>query len=154
MVKEITGAGAGTGLRVGVVVASFNGFVTSGLLAGATEALAEAGVADDNIRIVHVPGAFEIPLAARAMSAGGAFDAVVCLGAVIRGDTPHFDYVCSSVTDGVRQVMLESGIPMAFGVITTHTVEQAIERSSPGDGNKGRAAARTAIEMVHVLRQL
>jgi 6,7-dimethyl-8-ribityllumazine synthase len=154
MPRDLTGTVDGRGLRIGIVTARFNAFVTEGLLAGARRRLAEAGVRDDDIVIVRVPGAFEIPLAARALAAAGNVDAVVCLGAVIRGDTPHFDYVSRAVTDGTRQVMLELRVPLGFGVLTTNTVEQAVERSAEGPANKGAEAAATALEMVSVLRQI
>jgi 6,7-dimethyl-8-ribityllumazine synthase len=149
----IEGTADGRGVRIGVVVARFNAFITERLLAGALRALRRAGVADADVTVVRVPGAFEIPLAAKSLASTGV-DAVVCLGAVIRGDTPHFDYVSKAVTDGVRQVMLESGVPLAFGVLTTNTVEQAVERSAEDEGNKGAEAVTTALEMASVLRAL
>jgi 6,7-dimethyl-8-ribityllumazine synthase len=150
MPRELIGTLDGTGLRVGVVVARFNAYITERLLAGALRALGDAGVAEDDVTIVRVPGAFEVPLAARELARTGECDAVVCLAAVIRGDTPHFDFVAQAAADGVRQSMLDALVPMAFGVLTTNTVEQAIERSNEGQGNKGAEAVQTAIEMVRV----
>jgi 6,7-dimethyl-8-ribityllumazine synthase len=149
MPRELIGTLDGTGLRVGVVVARFNAYITERLLAGALRALADAGVADGDVTIVRVPGAFEVPLAARELARAGV-DAVVCLAAVIRGDTPHFEFVAQAAADGVRQGMLEALVPMSFGILTTNTVEQAIERSDEGQGNKGAEAVQTAIEMVRV----
>ena len=154
MPREITGAVDGATLRIAIVVARFNAYVTERLLAGALAALRDAGVADDDVAVVRVPGAFEVPLAAKELASGGRFDAVVCLGAVIRGDTPHFDFVAQSATDGLGGVMLETGVPIAFGVLTTNTVEQALERSNEGRGNKGGEAVETVIEMVGVMRQI
>jgi 6,7-dimethyl-8-ribityllumazine synthase len=149
MPRELIGTLDGTGLRVGVVVARFNAYITERLLAGALRALADAGVADGDVTIVRVPGAFEVPLAARELARAGV-DAVVCLAAVIRGDTPHFEFVAQAAADGVRQGMLEALVPMSFGILTTNTVEQAVERSDEGQGNKGAEAVQTAIEMVRV----
>ncbi len=147
MAREITGTLQGGGLRIGVVVARFNAFVTERLLAGALERLRDCGVRDEDVTIVRVPGAFEAPLAARELAASGQVDAVVCLAAVIRGDTPHFEYVSKAATDGLRSVMLEFALPVAFGILTTNTVEQALERSEEGRGNKGAEGVETAIEM-------
>jgi 6,7-dimethyl-8-ribityllumazine synthase len=154
MPREITGSLDGTGLRIGVVVARFNAYITERLLAGALRALSRAAVAEDDVTIVRVPGAFEVPLAARELAGGGSVDAVVCLAAVIRGETPHFDFVAQAAADGVSATMLEAGVPIAFGVLTTNTVEQAVERSEEGKGNKGGEAVETAIEMVHVQRAI
>ena len=154
MPREIVGATAGAGLRIGVVVARFNAFVTEGLLAGAIGALRDAGVADENVTLLRVPGAFEISLAAHALADTQNVDGIVCLGAVIRGDTPHFDFVATAATDGLRTTMLESGVPIGFGVLTTDTVEQALARSAEGEGNKGAEAARTVLEMVGLLKAL
>jgi len=150
MPRELIGTLNGAGLRVGVVVARFNGYITERLLAGALRALGEAGVSDGDVTIVRVPGAFEVPLAARELARAGQVDAVVCLAAVIRGDTPHFEFVARAAADGVSQGMLEALVPMSFGVLTTNTVEQAVERSNEGQGNKGAEAVQTAIEMVRV----
>jgi 6,7-dimethyl-8-ribityllumazine synthase len=154
MAREITGSLDGSGLRIGVVVARFNAYITERLLAGALHALANAGVRDDDVIIVRVPGAFEVPLAAREIAGRRGVDAVVCLAAVIRGETPHFDFVAQAAADGVRATMLEVGVPIAFGILTTNTVEQAVERSEDGKGNKGAEAVETAIEMVHVQRAI
>jgi 6,7-dimethyl-8-ribityllumazine synthase len=154
MPREITGSLDGTGLRIGVVVARFNAYITERLLAGALRALSRAAVAEDDVTIVRVPGAFEVPLAARELAGGGSVDAVVCLAAVIRGETPHFDFVAQAAADGVSATMLDAGVPIAFGVLTTNTVEQAVERSEEGKGNKGAEAVETAIEMVHVQRAI
>jgi 6,7-dimethyl-8-ribityllumazine synthase len=147
MPREITGTLEGSGLTIGVVVARFNAMVTERLLAGALQRLGECGVRDEDVVLVRVPGAFEAPLAARELAASGRVDAVVCLAAVIRGDTPHFEYVSKAATDGLRSVMLEFSLPIAFGVLTTNTIEQALERSVEGQGNKGAEAVETAIEM-------
>jgi len=154
MAREITGSLDGTGLKIGVVVARFNAYITERLLAGALRALAKAGVVDDDVTIVRVPGAFEVPLAARELAGYAGVDAVVCLAAVIRGETPHFDFVAQAAADGVRGTMLAAGVPIAFGVLTTNTVEQAVDRSEDGKGNKGAEAVETAIEMVHVQRAI
>lgn len=154
MPREITGSVDGKTLRIAIVVARFNAYITERLLAGALGALRDAGVGDEDITVVRVPGAFEVPLGARDLAACGQFDAVVCLAAVIRGDTPHFDFVAQAAADGVGTVMLELGIPISFGVLTTNTVEQAVERSNEGKGNKGGEAVETAIEMVRVQRAI
>lgn len=154
MPRELTATVDGSTLSIAVVVARFNAFVTERLLAGALVALREAGVSDDTVVIARVPGAFEIPLAARELAASGRFDAVVCLGAVIRGDTPHFDFVAQAATDGLGRVMLDTGVPIAFGVLTTNTVEQALDRSVEGKGNKGAEAVETVIEMIAVARSI
>lgn len=143
-----------TGLRVGIVVSKFNKFVTSRLLAAAVETLKKAGAMDEALEVVRVPGAFEIPLAARALARTGRFDAVVCLGAVIRGETPHFDYISAEASRGIAQIALECDLPVVFGVLTTNTVAQAIERADPAKHNRGAEAARTAIEMVTILRDI
>lgn len=153
MVRTIEGDLAGAGLKVAVVVSRVNSFVTERLVDGALDALRRHGVEDKDIRVVRVPGSFEIPLAVR-RAAAAKVDAVVALGALIRGGTPHFDYLSAEVTKGVAQVMLETGIPVSFGVLTTDTVEQAIERAGTKAGNKGFEAAQTAIEMANLLRQL
>ncbi|MFZ5944466.1 MAG: 6,7-dimethyl-8-ribityllumazine synthase [Bacillota bacterium] len=140
-------------LKVGIVIARFNEFITSKLLSGAKDALERHGVSAENIDIAWVPGAFEIPLAAQKMAAKD-YGAVICLGAVIRGATPHFDYVSSEVTKGVAQVGLKSGKPVIFGVLTTDTIEQAIERAGTKAGNKGFEAAMSAIEMHNLLKEI
>lgn len=141
------------GLRFGIVVSRFNDFITGRLLEGALDALKRHGANEEDIDIVKVPGAFEIPLAARKM-AGGGYDAIICLGAVIRGATPHFDYVAAEVSKGVAQGSLETGLPMSFGVITADTIEQAVERAGTKSGNKGWDAALGAIEMARLFKKL
>jgi len=144
----------GKDCSIGIVISKFNEPVTTRLLAGAEEALHQLGTTAEQIQHVHVPGAFELPLAAKALAQSQQVDAVICLGAVIRGETPHFDYISRETSRGIGSVALETGIPVIFGVLTTNTVEQAMERSTPSERNKGADAARTAIEMVSLLRQL
>jgi len=140
------------GLRFGIVVGRFNSFIGERLLEGALDALIRHGADDAQITVVRVPGAFEIPLASQKMARSGKFDALICLGAVIRGSTPHFDYVSSEVTKGIAHVSLETGIPVAFGVLTVDTIEQAIERAGTKAGNKGFDAAMTVIETANLFR--
>ncbi len=142
------------GLRFGIVVARFNQRVTGKLLRACTDALAHSGVRASDIQVVHVPGAFEIPLVARTMARANCFDAVICLGAVIRGDTPHFDYICSEVSRGIGQAALETEVPIIFGVLTTETVTQADERADQRKFDRGGAAAQSAIEMVKVMQRV
>jgi 6,7-dimethyl-8-ribityllumazine synthase len=142
------------GFRFGIVVAKFNGLITGKLLSSCLAALAEHGVNSREIDVVKVPGAFEIPLAARSMAMTQRFDAVICLGAVIRGDTPHFDYICAEASRGIGQASLETGVPIIFGVLTTETVAQASERADPAKFNRGGDAAKSAIDMVRVLRRI
>ncbi|MBP1919596.1 6,7-dimethyl-8-ribityllumazine synthase [Youngiibacter multivorans] len=142
------------GKRYGIVVGRFNEFIGGKLLSGALDGLRRHGVSEEDIEISWVPGAFEIPLIAKKMAAGGKYDAVICLGAVIKGSTPHFDYVSSGVSKGVAHVSLETGIPVIFGVLTTDTIEQAIERAGTKAGNKGFDAAVTAVEMVNLIGEL
>jgi 6,7-dimethyl-8-ribityllumazine synthase len=149
---QLEAAHNGTGLRLGFACARFNGGVTLRLLTGALDALAEAGADRRDLTVAWAPGAFELPLVARAFAQGGRVDAVLCLGAVIRGDTGHYDFVAGECASGIQQVQLATGIPVVFGVLTTNTLEQALERSEPDDTNKGREAACTAIEMVRLLR--
>jgi len=139
------------GKRFALIVSRFNDFIADKLLSGAIDALQRSGVSDDAIDIVKVPGSFEIPLIAKKMAAAGKYDAVLCLGAVIRGSTPHFDYVSAEVSKGIATVSLETGIPVIFGVITTDTIEQAIERAGTKAGNKGWSAAVAAIEMTNLI---
>jgi 6,7-dimethyl-8-ribityllumazine synthase len=141
-------------LRIACVAARFNDFVVESLVRGALDALKRHGVTDKQIEIVRVPGAFEIPLVLRKLALSRRYDALIALGAVIRGDTPHFDYVAGECASGVSRVMLESGVPIAFGVLTTDTVEQAMDRAGGKAGNKGADAALTAIEMVNLLHRL
>jgi 6,7-dimethyl-8-ribityllumazine synthase len=140
------------GLRFALVVSRFNAIFTDRLVEGAVDAIARTGGDPDGIRVYKVPGAFEIPLVAKKLALSGRFDAIVCLGAVIRGSTPHFDYVASEVSKGVAQVALEAGLPVSFGVLTTDTLEQAIERAGSKAGNKGWEAAMAAIETANLLR--
>jgi 6,7-dimethyl-8-ribityllumazine synthase len=142
------------GLKFGIVAGRFNEFIGGKLIAGALDALKRHGVEQEDMELVWVPGAFEIPLVAKKMTKSLKYDAVICLGAVIRGSTPHFDYVASEVSKGIAQVSLESEIPVIFGVLTTDTIEQAIERAGTKAGNKGYDAAVTAIEMANLLKQL
>jgi 6,7-dimethyl-8-ribityllumazine synthase len=142
------------GLKIAVVCARFNGFITDRLLAGALDALKRSGAAESDIEIVKVPGAWELPLAAQTIAELKKHDAIVALGAVIRGDTPHFDHVAGQAALGLAAVQLETGVPVAFGVLTTHTIEQAIDRAGGKSGNKGYDAAITAIEMADLIRQL
>ena len=142
------------GLKFGIIIARFNEFITSKLLGGAIDALKRHGATAENVEIAWVPGAFEIPLAAKKMAASKKYDAVICLGTVIRGSTSHYDYVCAEVSKGVAHVGLESGIPTIFGVLTTDTIEQAIERAGTKAGNKGFDAAVSAIEMANLLKGL
>ncbi|WP_243355739.1 6,7-dimethyl-8-ribityllumazine synthase [Bacillus litorisediminis] len=142
----------GTGLKIGIVVGRFNDFITSKLLDGALDGLKRLGLEDDSVSVAWVPGAFEIPLAAKKMADSKKYDAVITLGTVIRGATPHFDYVSSEVSKGVAKVSLETGVPVVFGVLTTDTIEQAVERAGTKAGNKGFEAAQTAIEMANLLK--
>jgi 6,7-dimethyl-8-ribityllumazine synthase len=142
------------GIKIGVIVSRFNHFITEKLLDGALDALKSHGGNEEDLTIVRVPGAFEIPLVTERMAASGKYQALVCLGAVIRGDTPHFEYVSDAVTRGIGKAIWQYRIPVGFGILTTNNVEQAMERSGSKDANKGYEAALTAIEMVSVLRQL
>jgi len=153
MVRVIEGDLQGQGVKVSIVVSRFNSFITDRLLEGALDALRRHGVEEKGITVIRVPGSFEIPLGVR-RAAGQKVDAVIALGALIRGGTPHFDYLSAEVTKGVAHVMLETGIPVAFGVLTTDTVEQAIERAGTKAGNKGAEAAQSALEMVSLLRRM
>ncbi|QFT89466.1 6,7-dimethyl-8-ribityllumazine synthase [Bacillus sp. THAF10] len=153
MAKIYEGNLVGTGLKVGIVVGRFNEFITGKLLGGAEDALRRHGVEEDNVEVAWVPGAFEIPLVAKRMADSGKYDAVITLGTVIRGSTPHFDYVCNEAAKGVSQASMTSGIPVIFGVLTTETIEQAIERAGTKAGNKGWEAAVAAIEMANLLRE-
>lgn len=154
MGKNFEGNLVGTDLRIGIVVARFNDFITSRLLDGATNTLKRHGVKEENIDVAWVPGAFEIPLIAQKMATSGERDAVVTLGTVIRGSTPHFDYVCNEAAKGVSNASMKSGKPVIFGIITTETIEQAIERAGTKAGNKGADAAVAAIETANVAKQL
>ena len=140
--------------RIGIVVARFNEFITSKLLGGAVDTLVRHGISDDNISVAWVPGAFEIPLIAKKLAQTGNYDAVICLGAIIRGSTSHYDLVCNEAAKGIAQVSLEAGIPVMFGVITTENIEQAIERAGSKAGNKGSECAEGAIEMINLCRNI
>jgi 6,7-dimethyl-8-ribityllumazine synthase len=153
-IKTNEGKLIASGLNYGIVVGRFNEFISSKLLGGAIDALLRHGAEESNIEVSWVPGAFEIPLVASKMAASKKFDAIICVGAVIRGSTPHFDYVSSEVSKGVAKVSLDSGLPVIFGVLTTDTIEQAIERAGTKAGNKGYDAAVTAIEMANLLKSL
>ncbi len=142
------------GIRVGIVAARFNEFIVSKLLSGAEDGLLRHGVREDDIETAWVPGAFEIPLIASKMAQSGKYDAVICLGAVIRGSTSHYDYVCNEVSKGIAAVGLESGIPVMFGILTTENIEQAIERAGTKAGNKGYDCALGAIEMVNLIKNI
>ena len=141
-------------MKVGIVAARFNEFIVSKLISGAEDALLRHGADGDNITLAWVPGAFEIPFAAKQMAHSGKYDAVICLGTVIRGSTSHYDYVCNEVSKGVASIGLESGVPVLFGVLTTENIEQAIERAGTKAGNKGYDSAMAAIEMVDLQRKL
>jgi 6,7-dimethyl-8-ribityllumazine synthase len=154
MAKIIQGDLSGKGLKIGIVAARFNDFITSRLVDGALDGLQRHGVADADIEIVRVPGAYEVPLAARMLALSRKFHAIICLGAVIRGATPHFEYVSAEVSKGVASVSMETGLPIIFGVLTTDTIEQAIERAGSKSGNKGWDAALSAIEMANVMKQM
>jgi 6,7-dimethyl-8-ribityllumazine synthase len=144
----------GSGLKIGIVVGRFNEFITSKLLSGAQDALKRHGVNEEDVDIAWVPGAFEIPLIAQKMATSKKYDAVITLGTVIRGSTPHFDYVCNEVAKGVSKINLDSGIPVIFGVLTTDSIEQAIERAGTKAGNKGWDVAAGAIEMANLIRNM
>lgn len=152
--RTIEGMLTGRGKKFGIVVGRFNEFISGKLLDGARDALVRHEVADDDIEVLWVPGSFEIPLAAKKMAESGRYDAVICLGAVIRGSTPHFDYVAAEVSKGIANVGLDLGLPIVFGVLTTDTIEQAIERAGTKAGNKGFDAAMTAIEMADLLTKI
>ena len=143
----------GTGLKVGIVVGRFNEFITGKLLGGAEDALKRHGVSEEDVDVAWVPGAYDIPLVAKKMAASGKYDAVITLGTVIRGATPHFDYVCNEVAKGVASISMDEGIPVIFGVLTTDTIEQAIERAGTKAGNKGWDAGTAAIEMGNLMKQ-
>lgn len=152
--KTFEGKMVAKGVRIGIVVARFNEFITSKLLGGAMDGLIRHDIDEDNIDVAWVPGAFEIPLIARKMAKSGKYDAVIALGAVIRGSTSHYDYVCNEVSKGVAAASLESGVPVMFGVVTTENIEQAIERAGTKAGNKGYDCALGAIEMVNLIHEM
>lgn len=152
--KTFEGKLVAEGIRIGIVCARFNEFIVSKLLSGCQDGLLRHGVRDEDIEVAWVPGAFEIPLIASKMARSGRYDAVIALGAVIRGSTSHYDYVCAEVSKGIASVSLQTGVPVMFGVLTTDTIEQAIERAGTKAGNKGADCAQGAIEMVNLARQL
>ena len=154
MANIIEGYISGKGLKFGIVAARFNEFIVSKLVGGALDTLYRHETADHDIDVAWVPGAFEIPLAAKKMAESGKYDAILCLGAVIRGSTTHYDYVCNEVSKGVAQVGLQTGVPTIFGVVTTENIEQAIERAGTKAGNKGADAAMAAMEMASLLGKL
>ncbi len=154
MSTTFSGNLVGTGLKIGIVSSRWNDFMGNRLLEGAKDALLRHGVADEDIDVALVPGSFEIPLAAQAMAKNGRYDAIVCLGVLIRGSTPHFDYIASEATKGIAQTSWQQGLPVTFGIITCDTIEQAIERAGSKAGNKGVEAALAAIEMANLLRQI
>ena len=141
-------------IKIGIVAARFNEFITSNLVGGAMDGLSRHGVLEEDIELAWVPGAFEIPLIAKKMANSGNYDAVICLGAVIRGSTSHYDYVCNEVSKGIASVSLETGIPVLFGILTTDNIEQAIERAGTKAGNKGYDCALSALEMVNLIREI
>jgi 6,7-dimethyl-8-ribityllumazine synthase len=154
MTKVVEGKLNATGMKIAMVVARFNDFITEKLQTGAIDALVRCGAEEGDLTVFKVPGAFEIPLVAKRLADSGKYDGVICLGAVIRGSTPHFDYVAAEASKGIAQASLESGTVVSFGVITTDTIEQAIERAGTKAGNKGWSAAMSCIEMVDLIRQV
>lgn len=154
MPKVIQGDLSAKGYKFGIVASRFNDFITARLIDGALDALTRHGVADGDIEIIRVPGSFEIPLAAKTLAESKKYNAVICLGAVIRGATPHFEYVSAEVSKGVASVSMETGLPVIFGVLTTDTIEQAVERAGTKAGNKGWDAALSAIEMANLMKQM
>ena len=151
--KILEGIYEGKGLKIAIVASRFNEFITSKLVGGAEDCLRRHDVADDDITLAWVPGAFEIPLLAKKLAKSGKYDAVICVGAVIRGSTSHYDYVCAEVSKGIASVSLETGVPVMFGVLTTDTIEQAIERAGTKAGNKGYDCAMGALELVSLLKK-
>lgn len=141
-------------LRIAIVASRWNDFIVSRLIGGAQDALLRLGARETNLTLVRVPGSFEIPLAAKKMAASGRYDAIICVGAVIRGETPHFDYIAAGVTNGMAAASLDTGVPIAYGIITADTVEQAINRAGVKAGNKGFEAAMAAVEMANLLKEL
>jgi len=154
MAKVTEGKLEAKGIKVGIIVSRFNSFICERLLEGAMDALLRHGASDKDIHLVRVPGAFEIPLVAKKMAASARYDALICLGAVIRGATPHFDYVSAEVSKGIASASMETGVPISFGVLTTDSIEQAVERAGTKAGNKGADAAVSAIEMVNLCKEL
>jgi 6,7-dimethyl-8-ribityllumazine synthase len=154
MANYIEGNLQGKGRKIGIIVARFNSFISEKLLEGAVDTLVRSGVEDADIDVARVPGAFEIPLVTQKMAKSGKYDAVICIGVVIRGATPHFDYVAGEVAKGTAQVMLDTGVPVLFGVLTTESIEQAIERAGTKAGNKGADVAMAALEMINLMGKL
>jgi 6,7-dimethyl-8-ribityllumazine synthase len=154
MAKTVEGNMIAKGKKFAIIASRFNDFITKELISGCTDTLIRHGVEDKDITVTLVPGAFEIPLVAQKLAKSKDFDAVICLGTIIRGATPHFDYIAAEVAKGVAKVSLDAGLPVVFGVITADTIEQAVERAGTKDGNKGRDAALTAIEMANLLTQI
>ncbi len=152
--KIIEGELQAKGLKFGIVISRFNEFITSKLLDGAKDALVRHGAKEDDIDVARVPGSFEIPMIAKKMAAKGVYNAIICLGTVIRGATPHFEYISAEVSKGIASASMETGVPIAFGIITCDTIEQAVERAGTKSGNKGWDAAMTAIEMAQLLKKV
>ena len=152
--RKIEGIYNGEGMKIAIVASRFNEFITNKLIGGAEDCLLRHGVAEDDIVLAWVPGAFEIPMIAKKLASSGKYDAVICLGAVIRGATSHYDYVCAEVSKGIAQASMETGVPVLFGVLTTDTIEQAIERAGTKAGNKGTDCAMGALEMANLLKEV
>lgn len=152
--KTLEGKLIAKNMKIAIVVARFNEFITSKLLSGCVDCLIRHEAADEDLTVAWVPGAFEIPMAAKKLAESGKYDAVICLGAVIRGATPHFDYVCAEASKGIAQVSMQTGVPVAFGVLTTENIQQAVERAGTKAGNKGVDCAMTAMEMVNLFKEM
>ena len=152
--KTLEGKLTAKNMKIAIVVARFNEFITSKLLSGCIDCLIRHEAADEDLTVAWVPGAFEIPMAAKKLAESGKYDAVICLGAVIRGATPHFDYVCAEASKGIAQVSMQTGVPVAFGVLTTENIQQAVERAGTKAGNKGGDCAKTAMEMVNLFKEM
>ena len=152
--KTLEGKLTAKNMKIAIVVARFNEFITSKLLSGCIDCLIRHEAADEDLTVAWVPGAFEIPMAAKKLAESGKYDAVICLGAVIRGATPHFDYVCAEASKGIAQVSMQTGVPVAFGVLTTENIQQAVERAGIKAGNKGVDCAMTAMEMVNLFKEM
>ena len=152
--KTLEGKLTAKNMKIAIVVARFNEFITSKLLSGCIDCLIRHEAADEDLTVAWVPGAFEIPMAAKKLAESGKYDAVICLGAVIRGATPHFDYVCAEASKGIAQVSMQTGVPVAFGVLTTENIQQAVERAGTKAGNKGVDCAMTALEMVNLFKEM
>lgn len=152
--KTLEGKLTAKNMKIAIVVARFNEFITSKLLSGCIDCLIRHEAADEDLTVAWVPGAFEIPMAAKKIAESGKYDAVICLGAVIRGATPHFDYVCAEASKGIAQVSMQTGVPVAFGVLTTENIQQAVERAGTKAGNKGVDCAMTAMEMVNLFKEM